>query len=222
MQKNNIFSTGEIKMKKILLLNIILALGILSGCNNEKENYDPGDCHDNIIKFNIEPNKKALIMGDSITDDRVYEKAWPKWFAEETGIEVTNVAVSGSVYDLYRDNVDTLNLDDYDYFFLMGGTNNIHAGIPLSKSISDLEYVCEKLKGKKVVLISPFAWNSTVLMPAEDAIAFRKRIYENAIKYDFTFINASKFVYERQDSIHPTEVGCKNISDEMMKALNLK
>ena len=27
-------------MKKILLLNIILALGILSGCNNEKENYD--------------------------------------------------------------------------------------------------------------------------------------------------------------------------------------
>lgn len=59
-------------------------------------------------------------------------------------------------------------------------------------------------------------------MPAEDAIAFRNRIYENAIKYDFTFINASKFVYERQDSIHPTEVGCKNISDEMMKALNLK
>lgn len=86
MQKNNIFSTGEIKMKKILLLNIILALGILSGCNNEKENYDSGDYHDNIIKFNIEPNKKALIMGDSITDDRVYEKAWPKWFAEETRI----------------------------------------------------------------------------------------------------------------------------------------
>ena len=170
----------------------------------------------------MEPNKKALIMGDSITDDIVYKKDWSKWFAEETGIEVTNVAVSGSVYDLYRDNVDTLNLDDYDYFFLMGGTNNIHAGIPLSKSISDLEYVCEKLKGKKVVLISPFAWNSTVLMPAEDAIAFRKRIYENAIKYDFTFINASKFVYERQDSIHPTELGCKNISDEMMKALNLK
>ena len=208
--------------KNILLLNIILALGILSGCNNEKDYYEPGDFHNNIIKFNMEPNKKALIMGDSITDDIVYKKDWSKWFAEETGIEVTNVAVSGSVYDLYRDNVDTLNLDDYDYFFLMGGTNNIYFGIPLSKSISDLEYVCEKLKGKKVVLISPFAWNSTVLMPAEDAIAFRKRIYENAIKYNFTFINASKFVYERRDSIHPTELGCKNISDEMMKALNLK
>ena len=59
-------------------------------------------------------------------------------------------------------------------------------------------------------------------MPAADAIAFRNRIYENAIKYDFTFINASRFVYERRDFIHPTELGCQNISDEMMKALNLK
>ena len=89
----------------------------------------------------MEPNKKVLIMGDSITDDILYKKDWSKWFAEETGIEVTNVAVGGSIYDLYRENVDTLNLDDYDYFFLMGGTNNIHAGIPLSKSISDLECV---------------------------------------------------------------------------------
>ena len=208
--------------KNILLLNIILALGILSGCNNEKDYYEPGDFHNNIIKFNMEPNKKALIMGDSSTDDILYKKDWSKWFAEETGIEVTNVAVLNSVYDLYRDNVDTLNLDDYDYFFLMGGTNNIYLGIPLSKSIPDLDYVCEKLKGKKVVLTNPFAWNSTVLMPAADAIAFRNRIYENAIKYDFTFINASRFVYERRDFIHPTELGCQNISDEMMKALNLK
>lgn len=204
------------------MLYAIFTAGLLAGCNTEDKNYDPGDYHDNIIKFKIEPDKKALIMGDSITDDNAYRKAWPKWFAEETGIAVTNAAASASVYDLYRSNVDTLNLDDYDYFFLMGGTNNIYFGIPLSKTISDLDYVCEKLKGKKVILASPFVWNKNVQMTAEETIIFRNRIYENAEKYDFTFINASKFIYERQDEIHPTEQGCRNINDEMMKALQLK
>ena len=203
-------------MNRILFFMVLL----LFGCS-DIDNFDSCNGYENEIKFSIKPNSRILVLGDSISDENCYDKSWTNWFSEETNVIITNVAKACSTYSLYRKNVDEINLNDFEYIFIMGGANNIYFGD--KNSICDLKYVCSKLDGRKVVIVNPFSFdNESINMTKQESYEFREEIHNQSIKYGFTYINALGFQYEKIDSIHPSELGCKQLSECMMKALLIK
>lgn len=219
-------------MKKFSLLALVaITIAMVTGCKPECY-YDPINGHPDIIKTKIVPGTRVLFLGDSVTDEMYLTKtglgSWVNWFAEYADITAKNIAICGSTYSLYRLNVDgfsikkgiieKINLDDYDYIFVAGGVNNIHGVDDVTTSFIDLDYTCKALSkyGDKVIICNPFYFNDKSNdMTQTETTYFRDAIYENAVKYGFSYVDLTKFQYERKDEIHPTALGCIQIALQM-------
>ena len=238
-----ILSNPEFVMKKIrfLLPIVAMVIAIFISCKTEgQDHYDPLNGHDNIIKTKIKSGTKVLAIGDSVTDELEPNKeglgSWAYRFAEYANLSVKNIAVCSSTYSLYRMNVDglsskygrleTINLGDYDYIIITGGVNNIYLNIDdVEKSFRDLDYTCHALSPykNKVTLCNPFYFSGRYCaMTTKEAYDFRNKIYKNAIKFGFSYIDLTKFNYERADPIHPTPLGCIQIATQMFRLLGEK
>lgn len=236
----------NLKLTRLLFTTIIMTALFFMACKTDCSYFDPVNGHDNIIKKKITSGTKILYIGDSITDNlysvRNRSGSWVDIFSEYTNTIPKNIAVNGSSYNLYRQNADgisikhgtveRINLDDYDYIIISGGVNNIYGAndvMTFSKDIltsfEDLAYTCKALSrfGDKVVLCNPFYFEGSVNdMEPKQAYKFREMIYEYAIEYGFSYIDLTKFEYERFDKIHPTPVGDIQIATRMFEILGEK
>jgi lysophospholipase L1-like esterase len=101
----------------------------------------------------------AGMVGDSITrrtsvvlvQNGTKEATW----GDLLGIKAYNLAVDGETSADVIKRLDTLVQPDIDCYFLMIGNNDLHAGIPISEIVANVETIVQYLKttsGKPVVI----------------------------------------------------------------------
>lgn len=206
---------------------------IYSTTKEETKDYNLTTIINKPYNFN---NEKALFVGDSITKGYINGSTitndlnYVTLFSNSVGLTSTNLAIGGALFTkgynevkTILEQLDTLTLNNYNFLFIAGGTNDYGLGVPIEEFTLAVKEVCDYLKAnynKEVIFITPI----NRIAPSNDEKApldeYRSVITNYAIEYEFSVIDGKHFNFPTEktditndlleDELHPSYKGYRH------------
>lgn len=206
---------------------------IYSTTKEETKDYNLTTIINKPYNFN---NEKALFVGDSIAKGYINGSTitndlnYVTLFSNSVGLTSTNLAIGGALFTKGYNGVKTIleqldisTLNNYNFLFIAGGTNDYGLGVPIEEFSLAVKEVCDYLKAnynKEVIFITPI----NRIAPSNDEKApldeYRSVITNYAIEYEFSVIDGKHFNFPTEktditydlldDELHPSYKGYRH------------